>query len=377
MAEQERPRHVFGPYRRQLRDRVTHRIIIERESGDRETISIDDEEEAKTTADNARRAIDKLASDHTFDEAVAAYAAAQGRRVTEVELSAKTVERDAYHLRSMLKLDKHGALNIRRLTPRFAEQLYDDRTGAVDTHRNALSVARAFGVWCVKQGWLRESPFAAVKGKGKRRKGKPQLRWEEARAFERAALAIADHDDGAVVSLCYLLLGPRSNEVLSRECRDVDDEGRILWSRNSKRRNGERLIRVPRQLAPFMLRLVRGRKPSDPLFAHAATRARAQDWAREQVWRICKLAGVPLVTPHGLRGTLATMGKEIGALSQHVADALDHASTSMTERAYIDRDRADAAAVERGWRVLEGVTSGPTSGNFSRTKSFRTHPDPG
>jgi integrase len=57
-----------------------------------------------------------------------------------------------------------------------------------------------------------------------------------------------------------------------------------------------------------------------------------QDWAREQVWRICRLAGVPLV-PHGLRGTLATMGKEPGETSQRVADARAHASTSMTERA--------------------------------------------
>jgi integrase len=106
----------------------------------------------------------------------------------------------------------------------------------------------------------------------------------------------------------------------------------VLWT-NSKRRNGERLIRVPRQLAPFLVRLAAHRKPEEPLFAHAATRARPQDWAREQVWRLCKLAGVPEVTPHGLRGTLATMGKELGELSQHVADALDHASTAMTERA--------------------------------------------
>jgi hypothetical protein len=45
-------------------------------------------------------------------------------------------------------------------------------------------------------------------------------------------------------------------------------------------------------------------------------------------------------------------GKELGETSQRVADARAHASTSMTERSYIDRDRAEVAAVERGWRVL-------------------------
>ena len=61
-----------------------------------------------------------------------------------------------------------------------------------------------------------------------------------------------------------------------------------------------------------------------------------QDWAREQVWLLCKLAGVPPVTPQGLRGTLATMGRELGNTSQQVADLLGHASPAITDRAYID-----------------------------------------
>jgi hypothetical protein len=62
----------------------------------------------------------------------------------------------------------------------------------------------------------------------------------------------------------------------------------------------------PDQLAPHLARVAKGRLPRAPLFEPAATRPRPQDWAREQVWRLCKLAGVPPVTPQGLRGTLAT-----------------------------------------------------------------------
>jgi hypothetical protein len=48
----------------------------------------------------------------------------------------------------MLQLDKHGTLNIRRLTPRFAEQFYDDRTEAVDMHRNGSPMVESLTSRC-------------------------------------------------------------------------------------------------------------------------------------------------------------------------------------------------------------------------------------
>lgn len=345
MAEPERPKHVFGPYERKLRDRTTWRVITERENGARETVSFDTHGEAVDAVAAARSAIGKLADERSIADAVAAYLAAQGRRVTEGELRESTVERDGFHLRSMLKLDRHGMLDIRRLTPRLAEQLYDDRSGAVDTHRNGLAVAKAFGAWCVKQRWLRENPFAEIKGRGRRKRGKPQLRIDEARRFQAVCLELAarERDIGAVLALGYLLLGARAGEIVLRQVRDVDDGGRVLWVPNSKTAAGRRELGVPQQLAPHLADLAAGRPPAAPLFEHAAGRARAQDWAREQVTRICKLAGVPRVTPQGLRGTLATMGREIGHTSQQVADLLGHASPVITNRSYIDGERAAAA----------------------------------
>ena len=107
-------------------------------------------------------------------------------------------------------------------------------------------------------------------------------------------------------------------------------------------------------LVPHLVRLAGRRLPAAPLFAHAATRKRAQDWAREQVTRICKLAGVPRVTPHGLRGTAATIAREAGATSQLVAATLGHASPAIIEAAYIDHGRAQAALRRTALRVLEG-----------------------
>jgi integrase len=217
-----------------------------------------------------------------------------------------------------------------------------------------LSVAKAFGAWCIAKGWLPANPFATIKGRGRRRRGKPQLRIEEARAFMACCLELAPRDDGAVLALAYLLLGARAGEVVLRQVRDVDDGGRLLWIPDSKTEAGRRQLEVPDALGPHLVRLARRRLPAAPLFAHAATRKRAQDWAREQVTRICKLAGVPRVTPHGLRGTAATIAREAGATSQLVAAALGHASPAITEAAYIDSGRAQAALRKTTLRVLAG-----------------------
>ena len=134
----------------------------------------------------------------------------------------------------------------------------------------------------------------------------------------------------------------------------MDDGGRLLWIPDSKTEAGRRQLEAPDVLVPHLVRLAARRLPAAPLFAHAATRKRAQDWARELVTRICKLAGVPRVTPHGLRGTAATIAREAGATSQLVAATLGHASPAITEAAYIDRGRAEVAQRRTALRVLAG-----------------------
>jgi len=169
-----------------------------------------------------------------------------------------------------------------------------------------------------------------------------------------------------VLALAYLLLGARAGEVVLRQVRDLDDGGRLLWIPDSKTEAGRRQLEVPDVLVPHLVQLTGRRLPAAPLFAHAATRKRAQDWAREQVTRICKLAGVPRVTPHGLRGTAATIAREAGATSQLVAATLGHASPAITEVVYNDSGRAQAALRRTALRVLEG----------GRRASARCRPEP-
>lgn len=343
----ERHERAHGPYPAGNQ----WRVICVGASGARDSRYFESERQARDFV----AAFRKSAETRTIAVAVEAYLASQEKRVTEGELRTSTVEREAYHLRKMLALEQHGHLDLKRLTPKLAAQLYDARTGAVDTHRNGLSVCKAFGRWCAERGWLPADPFARIKGRGRRKKGKPQLRIEESRIVIDVCAERLDTDDGAVCALAYLLLSTRNAEIVLAHVRDVDDGGRMFWVPDAKTEAGKRRIEVPAVLQPGLSRLAADRAPDAPLFAHASTRARPQDWAREQVWRICRLAGVPKVGPHGLRGTHATIADTAGATPELVAATLGHASTAITTGgAYIDKQQAAAAGRRRAWKVLDG-----------------------
>lgn len=347
----ERRDRVHGPYRKGQR----WRVVVVRRAGetDRRIYSYATEAEALAAKAVLERKAAESNEAHTVNTAVDAYLAMLDGRVKSGELRAATVERNGYHLRSMLQLDKRGDRDLRTLTPAMGARLYEERTGAVDTHRNGLSVAKAFGAWCVVQGWLKASPFAGVKGKGRRRRGKPRLTHSESVALSDVCLARAESDVGAVVTLAYLLLGVRANELLTRQVRDLDADGWIFRVDKSKTADSTRELAVPSTLRPHLLRLAAGRPALAPLFEACTHRRRTADWAREQVARLCKLAQVPNATPQGLRATSATLARESGASAEDVARSLGH-SVEVSNRHYVDQDRAEAAMRARALRVLQG-----------------------
>lgn len=219
------------------------------------------------------------------------------------------------------------------------------RPVAVDTHRNTLGEARTFGKWAAKMGHLRRNPWVGIEATGRRRKGKKQLRVDEARRFVAKCLELGD--DGAVAALCCLLLGLRASEVIDRVGRDIDDGGRLLWIGRSKTDAGVRHLEVPELLRPILAdRSTQGR-PDQNLFDHS------RYWLRDQVRRICKLAGVPVVCPHGLRGTHASLAMAAGSSSALVAASMGHSPEVMLAH-YAQPGAVSAGAQERLLKVLAG-----------------------
>ncbi|MEP6653614.1 MAG: tyrosine-type recombinase/integrase [Myxococcales bacterium] len=259
----------------------------------------------------------------------------------------RTVETTMQRLRRLFA--EATKIAVRALTPVFAGKLYEGLAGAVDSRRNILAEAKTFLRWCRSKGWTKIDALEHVQGIGRRRRGKPQLTTDEARKFLAKALELAEADDGAIAAAMALLMGMRASEIVERTIRNLDDDGRLLWITDAKTQAGVRRLEVPPQLQAHLQRIARGKGQSDRLFGPDASRY----WVLRAVQRICKAAGVPTVSAHGLRGTHATLAVSAGATSHVVAAALGHESFSTTARHYARPEAIEGAQQER---VLEKFT---------------------
>ncbi len=214
------------------------------------------------------------------------------------------------------------------------------KKNAVDTLHGIRSAANGFFEWCIREAYLKKNPLAGIEIKGRKKRGKPQLRLDEARAFLERAIAVSDgnritkrhgsqQEVGVLGAATALLLGLRNGEVVGCLVRDLDDGGNMLWISASKTEAGVRRVEVPDVLQPPLLKLAGGRAGTEALFP-GLTRDGLRYWTKT----LCQKAGLPVVSPHGLRGTHATASMRPHANPHEVAAALGHTSFRVTERLY-------------------------------------------
>lgn len=286
-----------------------------------------------------------------MSEALDLYGAHQAAKGNKPRTAATTLGR----LRSFFDLggeDDAGDELLVDVTTARCQRLYDRLAArvAVDTHRNTLGQVRTFFRWAKKRGYVRSNPLVAadgeltVEGEGRRRKGKKQLRIDEARRFRAAGLELAAAGDrGALAALLALLQGMRAEEVLGLTARDVDDGGRVLWLAADdvdevKTERGRRaLVVAPELVEPLRIAAAGG----EDLFA-----GRTRWWLRRQVARLCRMAGAPRVCSHGLRGTHSSIGTEFGASALAVSMALGH-TEKVNRESYTTSEAAGAAHQRR------------------------------
>src|SRR6266545_6886629 len=354
MGQRHQGERVHGPYQHRNR----WRIILAGPEGQQEVHSFESESDARAFKEAKLKEI----AGRTVSDAVREHLASMRER----GLRESTIERAERHLRRFFQLDEinletgPAELFTRGTTERFGrtggllEDLRERRVAElykalradtrVDTHRNGLAAAKAFGAWCVEQKWLRENPAANVKPIGERTRGKPQLRIDETRKLVELCLAKADTGHvGSIAVLTTLLLGLRASEVTDRVVRDLDDDGRLLWVPFGKTRRSKRALEVPELLRPYLLKLVEGRPNDAQLvgvgngFRGLTGNPRDRRWLLRQVRTLCRRAGVPVVCAHSLRGLHATLATDAGATPQLVAAALGHGSTQVAEMHYTDK----------------------------------------
>jgi integrase len=353
VPRRRQPARVLGPYK----EADGYRLIAFDDEGGRTSSLCATKKEAN---DLKRLTEQRIRDDSAYriDESIDEYEAYLRDHKGNKPVSTKETIR---RLRLFLPAD----LLLRSITPERAAALYDafarrvvatgkgeqakSRPVSVDYHRNALAEVKSFFSWCVASGWVRFNPFAEVEGRGRRKHGKPQLRIDEARAWMAVALEQAKTEPGAVAALATLLLGVRAQELTRRFARDLDDDGRLLWIEDTKSEAGKRQVEIPELLRPHMRRLAKRKKPGDLLFG-----GHWRDWPREWVQRICRLAGVPEVTAHGMRGLHSTLALSAGTSGHVVAATLGHEDMSTTVRSYAKPGTLQAARQRAALEVLDG-----------------------
>ncbi len=309
-------------------------------------------EAAIAEAEKAARRAEQTA--RTVGEAITEYladGAARGLRKSSLE----TIH---LRLRRFLPVD----LDLSSVTQQHIERrIQEMREGrAPDTMRGFVVDACALFAWCVERRWMRSNPCESIKIPGRKRRGKAQLRRDEARKLWQLALELAaDGDDGALAVLLALGCALRASEIVTRTVRDVDDGGRLLCVDDAedwkpKTDASHRGVEIPAELQPLIAARCWRKFPHAPLFSPSRGSLRHYTWVNRQTHRLCDLAGVPRVCAHSLRGLHATVAIQEGTSPHVVAAALGHESPTMTLTSYAQAGAANAGRRRTALAVLRG-----------------------
>jgi integrase len=279
-------------------------------------------------------------------------------KMRERGCTAGTIETAEYRLEHLIGVTVNGHRPLRWLVPR-GQALYDAARAAHanDTHHNELALGKALGKLALKERWLRVNPFADVESVGRKRHGstKPRLTTDESRRL--AAHCHEAADQGAVVTLAYLLFGARASEMIKRDVRDLDDNCSVIRIRDTKTPSGDRGYIIPDELRPYLRALAKGKKPGDPIFTKDDGSRATRHWANYHVKRLCKAARVPVLPPQALRRTNADMAEAVLESAVAVSVHMGHATggrAAVTDRSYVSAAASRAARQGRAMRVLQG-----------------------
>ncbi len=224
---------------------------------------------------------------------------------------------------------------------------------AADTHHLVLRRAKNFYGWAVSRQYAKANPFTEVQAIGRTKRGKLQLRIDEARKLVTVAVThAAVLDVGSTAALLQIFLGLRPTEAVVRVVRDLDDEGRVLWIPFGKTQNAKRRLQVPEVLRQILMKHAEGKSPESPLLGPPGEPMHKRFIVKYRLPRLCAEAGVPEVCPHSLRGLNATLALEAGAAPQSVAAALGHSSFAMTAKHYADANTISNLSMRKVTEVL-------------------------
>jgi integrase len=295
-------------------------------------------------ADKAKTAFAKTIekrSGWTVDEALGEYEKILSARQNKPRGIVTTLGRLRVYFEPMLKEKVAQLTEVRAaqlLTTLAKRPSRQGDTLAVDTRKNILAEAKTFASWLTQGGHIKAGVFEGLKVEGKRRRGKQRLRYTETDRWYAEAMVMArEGDEGALAVLVAYDGNLRSSEVWRRVVRDLDRDCSILWVEDAKTEAGNRPVDLSPEVAELLRERVKGKGQDARVFSEAEALRDPKGWMIRAAGRVCRKAGVPRVTPHGLRGSGATTDV-LDEVVARVSKQLGHTNTGVTVAHYLDNE---------------------------------------
>lgn len=274
-----------------------------------------------------------------YKEWIAVYKEGAVREVTlrKYRLALAWVEK----LAPDLTLEQLNRITYQSLLNEYAKA--HERQTTVDFHHQLKGAI----LDAVDEGLIPRDPTrkAIVKGKAPRPKKSRYLNQFELHKL-LASLELGQEIGWEWFILLVAKTGLRFSEALAITPADFDFGRQTLsvsktWDYKSgggfvptKNRSSIRKVQIDWQLIVQFSVLIKGLPENDPLFIQSDRKV-YNSTANDVLARLCKRAGVPVISIHGLRHTHASLLLFAGVSIASVAKRLGHASMNTTEKTYL------------------------------------------
>lgn len=230
----------------------------------------------------------------------------------------------------------------------YVATMVAERGWAPATVCTVIGHLAGFYRWCAEEGLIPASPTLLV-----RRPSRPRHAarvWLGRGDLARLLDASLTWRDGGLAAHTHLwaLSGLRPGEPRALRVEDLSTwEGRTTLAVTATKTPGRARLTLPTSTARLLTEAAAGRRRGI-LLIHPTT-GRPWTKATERLWlaRLCEHAGVPTLTPYGLRDTFATLSLAAGIDERHVAIAMRHTSSTQTSLYDRLRDQIERAAGPR------------------------------
>ena len=243
-----------------------------------------------------------------------------------------TFENSKLYCRSFIR-SVGKRIRIKQLKPKHISEWIDQHPKWTDNSKNdAISIVQRAFNWAVKQGYIHQSPIAAVEDKPRKRRREVVFSPAE---FKEILGHVRDQVFKDFLEFLWET-GCRPFEARMIEAEHVDLPNRMVVLPESLNKTGKgvRVIFLTDKASEILRRLLETLEDEGPLFRNSRGNPWTKDAIKCRLTRIRDKLGVDSVCAYGIRHSFATEGLKNGVDPLSLSMLMGHSDVSMIARTY-------------------------------------------